>query len=67
MTEAEARILDDSFRGYMHPTSIENENAAWYFLFFTVMDALSRYPTTLEEDLDLLKKDEKDKVYSTNE
>ena len=45
------------FKGYMYPINKENEAAAWMLIYNSVKEALEKYPTTLEQDIQILKED----------
>ena len=51
----------------MQPISLENEMKVWRRIHRMVIEAQSRYATTLEEDNQLLEEDDKEKKYSYNE
>ena len=51
-------IPNTIFRGYMYPINKENEAAAWMVIYKAVNKALGQYPTTLEQDIKILKDEE---------
>lgn len=55
------------FKGYIEKVSIENETATWKQITKIVDKALSEYPTTLDEDKELLEKDAKENSLSLNQ
>ena len=46
--------LDNAFKGYLPMISLENEVAAWSHISKVVDKALAKYPTTMEEDYEIL-------------
>lgn len=51
----------------MQPISLVNEVKVWIRIQGIVNQALSRYPTSLEEDNDLLNKDDAENIFTSNE
>ena len=52
---------------FEEPFDLLTESSAWYLILWTVEDALRMYPTTLQEDLEILEKDEQDPKLTYNE
>ena len=46
---------EDAFHGYLPIVSVQNEIAAWKLISDTVDESLAKYPTTLDQDFELLK------------
>ena len=55
------------FKGYLGQFSKENELRAWQYITKVIEGALSLYSTTLEEDQQILKKDQQENHLSINE
>jgi hypothetical protein len=60
-------LQKSSTQGYMEPISKRNELAVWDILTTKFEALINRFPTTLQEDEQLLKRDEKDGKLTINE
>ena len=58
---AKSELKEGKFEGYLPPFSRENESEAWLFIMKQVDEALKAYPTTKQEDDEILQKDEENK------
>lgn len=54
------------WNGHLSAWSIDNEINAWKYISATVDKVLAAYPTTLEQDIQLLKEDDKNPVFDLN-
>ena len=52
--------VQDAFKGHLLKISKENETAVWDLINKVCDNALKAYSTTLEEDIEILKKDDED-------
>ena len=59
--------LQDVFKGHnLRPYNIQNETKAWELIMNTCNTAYKLYDTTLEEDIEILKKDDQEKNLTYN-
>lgn len=62
--ENEGKKQDGGIADYIKPMDIRNEAMAWSKIKSIVVEALGKYPTTLDEDYEILKND-KSLTYNT--
>lgn len=56
--EPDPELIKQQLNGYLPKISVKNEIAAWNLITSVVDACLAKYPTTIEEDIELLKQDE---------
>jgi hypothetical protein len=54
--------IEKAIKGHIPAIGITNEVQTWMLIKKIGKENLAKYPTTLEEDLDLLKKDDDNKM-----
>ena len=54
------------FEGYLPCISKDNEAAAWRYIDKVCDEALAKYPTTLEQDVEIIEKDAEERKLSVN-
>ena len=57
---------DPTFRGYMSVVSLDNEESAWRTIEDAVDATLAKYPTTLDEDREILEEDKTENSLGKN-
>ena len=58
--------IDPTFRGFMDVVSLDNEEGAWRVIEDAVDATLAKYPTTLDEDREILDEDKTENTLGKN-